>query len=106
MNVYINRNNPIRLVLYYGDPLVPVPNGAVTRAIFRFGRYCVDTDIPADPIELIENETQVRMFLGLISDLREGTYMGYLTIYDAEAPHGIGWGRAERVKVIPWPVCV
>ena len=105
MNVFIGRENAIKLPLTVNDPPETVPVNTVLRAIFNFGGYCVDTDVATDPIELIDNETVVRMKLGLITNLREGTYEGFLTIFDSEAPNGLGWGKKARVKVHPWPVC-
>lgn len=104
IDVYQHRGNSIRLVLQQDGQ--PVDEGAVTRAIFRFGDYCLDTNGDgSDFINLVENGTKVELFLGLVPGLAVGTYSGFLTIYDADSPDGLACGEKVRVKVQEWKTC-
>jgi len=108
VRVYVGRDNRTRLELRQEGELV-VAN-AVTRAQFKFGTWCLDTDgalasppAPA-PIELVADATAVEMQLGLVTDLTPGTYRGRLTVYDLNHPNGIAWSTVE-VIVGTWAVC-
>lgn len=81
-----------------------VAEGAVTRAILRFGAYCLDSDDSEHEIELAQGATAVNVRIGLVPDIEPGTYHGHLTVYDSEHPNGIAW-EYVRVKVEPWGVC-
>jgi hypothetical protein len=108
--VYIDRGN-VESVLLEKRPrgetvFETVDDDTVLRAVFRFGSYCLDTDTDvAGNIELAENATVVNMKLGLISGLVAGQYDGYLTIYDALNPNGLGWGDMVLVNVQAWSIC-
>ena len=99
---WVGRANRQRLQLLQDGS--SVTSGAVTRAVFKFGDYCLDTD-EADPIALVDGATVVEMQLGLVSGLRRGTIPGKLTIYDNINTNGIAWGDS-LVVVEPWDVCV
>ena len=81
------------------------PTG-ITRAVFKFDNFCLDSNVDAE-ITVVEdpNETYIHMIPGHIPNLVEGDYVGYLTIYDAEAPNGLPWGDPIIVKVGTWPTC-
>ena len=87
-----------------GTAFETVSVDTVTRAIFRFGDYCIDTEDLVPLISLEENATRVEMKLGQITGLVAGKYTGYLTIYDATNTNGLPWEKLT-VVVWPWPVC-
>ena len=103
MNIYINRDNKTIFNLLQDGEAVTA--NTITRAVFRFGDFCVDTNVAGDPIELIENATKVQVQAGLIPGLVEGGYEGKLTIFDTLSDNGFAWGRAVKIKVILWPIC-
>lgn len=105
---YIGRDNTQTVLLEYKPKgsiaYETVPINTVTRAILRFGDYCLDTD-DADPkFELTENETELAMQLGMVPNLVAGNYIGKLTIYDGTHPEGIPW-QAYEIWVENWDVC-
>jgi hypothetical protein len=110
LNAYVGRDFDEIILLEYlpvgGSDYETVPIDTVTRAVFRFGDYCIDTDEVehADLISLTENATQVEMKIGMISGLVQGTYKGWLTIFDAVNTNGIPW-QLCKVQVWPWPIC-
>jgi len=101
---YINRGNTEKLELIQDNQRVTA--NAVTRAVFRFGVYCLDTEVDnAELIELIDNAQVLRLRLGLVPNLIAGTYKkGTLTLYDELTEHGKAWIRAD-VRAELWPVC-
>jgi len=102
VTVYIARANRQRLLLEQdGETVV---EGAVTRAQFKFGPYCLDT-AGADPIALTDSATVVEMQAGLVPDLNAGRYMGKLTIWDNLHPEGIAWGPEITVIARTWQGC-
>ncbi len=103
IDVYISRGNvTIFLLKQDGQEVV---GGAVTRAIFRFGEYCIDTDNPHHPISLIDNSKAVRMQLGLVNNLQIGRAIGRLTIYDTVVTEGIAWGESVKINIQEWKTC-
>lgn len=100
----VGRDNPTVLRLTIDNETVP--QSAVTRAVFRFGDWCLDTSEPGDPIELIDSATRVQMRLGLVQDIAPGIYPGRLTVFDAQSANGIAWGESViHVIVEDWPTC-
>jgi len=87
-----------------GSAFETVEDDAVTRATFRFGDYCIDTDDAEPLIELQDNATKVAMKLGLIDELVAGRYAGYLTVFDATNTAGLPWQKMT-VRVSSWPIC-
>ena len=102
LRAYIGRDNVQRLELRQDGELVA--ENAVTRAQFRFGPFCIDTDEVADPIELTDSATVVEMQLGRVEGASPGLLEGHLTVYDAVHPEGIGW-QSFMVLVERWPAC-
>ena len=101
IEVPIGRGNRTRLQLQSDGEVVTA--GAVTRAVFRFGEHCIDTqDSPL--IELTDSATVVEMRLGLIEGLAKGRHKGWLTVYDNPHPEGVAWYET-RVDIVDWPVC-
>ena len=103
MNIYINRDNKTVFNLLQNGEAVTAD--AITRAVFRFGDFCADTNVAGDPIQLIEDATKVQVQAGLIPDLVEGSFEGKLTVFDTLSENGLAWGKAIKIKVISWPVC-
>ncbi len=102
---YISRGNTEKLELTQNGKVVP--KNAVTRAVFKFGNYCIDTNVDsAEIIELINDAQVVQMRLGLVPKLVPGAYRrGTLTLFDALTPvHGKAWIRAD-VRAQYWPIC-
>jgi len=102
VRAYVNRSNRTRLELRQDGALVAA--NAVTRAQFRFGTWCLDTNDLADPIELVADATAVEMQLGLVDGITPGTYRGKLTVYDLNHPNGIAWSEVV-VEATAWNVC-
>lgn len=107
LNAFIGREN-IEIVRLLVDGET-VPENVVTRVVFRFGGYCLDTDNPehAGVISLIDNATRVQVKLGLVPGLKPSTdcpLFGSITVYDAASPEGIAWYRIT-VRVVDWKVC-
>jgi hypothetical protein len=99
---YLGRANRYRYQLKQDGEVVQV--NAVTRAQFKVGPVCLDTDVPGDEITLTDNATVVEVQPGLADDLEEGMFEGMLTIYDVDHPEGIAWARFP-VYVYGWEVC-
>ena len=102
---YIDRDNRTRIELTSGG--APVEEDTVTRAVFLFGSYCLDTDEvdDADYIQLSADKTEVYLWLGLVPNLTVGRYTGYLTVYDSTTPNGLAWGPTVTVSAREWNVC-
>ena len=100
---YIGRENIAYLTLQQGG--VIVAENAVTRAVFSFGDYCLDTDEDDDPILLTDSDTKVKLQLGLVEGLEVGIYIGQLTIWDAEMESGKAWGERILITVNEWNAC-
>ena len=98
---YIGRENVEKLELLHNGERVP--KNSITRAIIRFGTYCLDTELHNE-IELTEDAQVLEIKLGLIPDLVSGKYKSYITIYPNLAEDGIAWASAN-VRVAEWPVC-
>jgi hypothetical protein len=95
IHAWIGRDNVERLELIQdGDP---VTADAVTRAVLRFGGYCLDTDVVDDTISLADSATVVEVQIGQIAGLLPGYYQGHLIVYDNPHPNGIMW---EQVVII------
>lgn len=111
LEVFIGRENQEAIQLKYRprgeSDFQVVANDSVTRAVFRFGPYCLDTETDVDGlISLEENATIVALKLGLIDDLEAGEYTGRLVIFDgARVDHGLKWGPQYVVRVMSWGIC-
>ena len=108
MTVKIGRDNIISIDLEYqpsGEAaFVSVPENTVTRAVFRFGEHCLDTELHPDEIWLDDNATVVRMKPGKITGLSAHQTTGYLTLFSADYEDGKGW-EDYKVDAVEWPVC-
>jgi hypothetical protein len=110
ITAYIGRSNShILTFMRQGEnDVIPVivDEDVVTRAIFRFGAYCLDTnDIDSTGIfELEENAQKLRLHLGLISGITTGWYSGKLTVFDNVEEDGFAWAEI-LVRMVQWPVC-
>ena len=111
LEVYIGRENEEALQLKYRrrgeSDFRIVEDTSVTRAVFRFGPYCLDTETDVDGlISLEENATMVILKPGLIAGLAAGEYTGRLIIFDgARVDHGLKWGPKYVVRVVSWGLC-
>jgi len=105
ITAYIGRNNRNTLELLQDG--APVTESVVTRAIFHFDSYCLDTEVLGDSafIALSETAQSVYLWLGKLPGLVAGTYSGNLTIFDEIAVDGLAWGGKIVVNVREWPVC-
>lgn len=99
---HIGRANRQRLALLQDGQAVA--GGAVTRAVLRFGPYCLDTDEAGDPVALVDGATVVEAQLGLTPGITQGAHRGKLTIYDNLNTEGIAW-QDVIVVVDRWNVC-
>lgn len=89
--------------LKYQDPLIDVPENTITRAMFRFGPYCLDTDDGDGLFVFQANRTQIKAKMGLIPNLEPGEWQGYLTLFDADGKHA--WKSYRKVTAEHWPIC-
>lgn len=85
------------------DSSVPQAN-SITRATFAFGDICLDTDHHSE-IQLVNDNQAIELQLGLVEGIRTLSYVGYLTIFDAQAPNGLPWGDPVRITVNSWKSC-
>lgn len=104
LTAYIGRGNEEKLDLLEDGAVVDAY--AVTRAVLRFGDYCLDTDDVGDEdlIALNANGQELSLHLGLIPGLEAGRYSGFLTLYDHVATDGIAWAQIDIV-VDEWTAC-
>jgi hypothetical protein len=102
---YIGRDNEERLELLNNGSVVTA--GAVTRAVFKFSAWCLDTEIDSEVFYFLNPANQTLCFkLGLVEGIRVGTFTtGRLTIYDHQNQNGIAWGPRMTVIINAWPVC-
>ena len=121
LTVYLHRDHEAWFQLKQRDPetgdTVIVPAYAVTRAVLKLqgdeSTYCLDTNDPNDPIQLLDSAQVLGLRLGRIPDLQAGQYLGFLTLFDASTPHGEPWGQGGQLKdrptfllrAIEWPIC-
>ena len=105
IDAFIGRGNARDITLT--QDAAPVANDVVTRAVLFLGGNCLDTAEPTDPIELIENNTKIRMQLGLWSSAVPGNVEGHLVVYQAAYPDGLAWPENETISVTfhAWEVC-
>lgn len=101
---YIGRDNEERLELLEDDALVAA--GVVTRAVFKFDSWVLDTDVDTDVIYFDDaNNQTLCLKLGQITDMEKGMYRGgKITLYDIDNVDGIAWGDPVTVIAITWPV--
>ena len=100
---YIDRDNIEKLALLQDG--VAVTAGAVTKAVLKFGDYCINTDDDSDQIYFLDSDNQtVCIKLGQIDSITVGRYEGTMTIYDSEAVNGLAWVEVE-INVYEWDVC-
>lgn len=114
LTAYVGRANSDKLLLRVNnESILPF---AVVKAEFvlldpeTHTQYCLSTANPADPIKMIDEDTTIKMQLGLVSfanDVINKTLPAHLVIYDQDAPQGLAWwGTTYQVTFIPWAVCV
>lgn len=104
--LYINRSNAIKIsLLQNGNPIV---GNTATRvsllipdALTNGEDLLLDTD--GQNMELIENSTKVLVNLKSVSNVEEGFYSGYLTVFDITNVDGIAWDTIE-VYIRHWPI--
>jgi hypothetical protein len=105
VTAYIGRDNIERLELLQDG--VAVVAGAVTRAVLKFGSFCLDTD-EITHASIIYFETADNLVLclclGLVTDIRARVYEGKLTLWDATTTEGYAWDDVT-ITGIKWPVC-
>jgi hypothetical protein len=100
---YIDRDNIEKLALLQDG--VAVTAGAVTKAVLKFGDYCINTDDDSDQIYFLDSDNQtVCIKIGQIDSISVGRYKGTLTIYDSTAVNGLAWVEVEA-NVYAWDVC-
>ena len=99
---YIGRDNVIqRVLLVDEEELTSIQKAAITRVTVKIGSFCLDTD---DGINIAYSDGVVTMTVGLIEDIRKGTYPADITVYDSSAVNGNAWG-SFTVFVDDWGVC-
>jgi hypothetical protein len=103
ITAYIGKENIVTITLKQDG--ATVEPDAITRAMFKFGEYCLDTSVLTDPIELNSNKTAINLQIGLLPGIVQGSYVGKLTIFDPEIVNGKAWGDSITVYVLPWETC-
>lgn len=105
IDAFVGRANARRYNIMQDDALVAPDR--ITKVLLHLGGNCLDTSNPADPIELVEGATQIKMQLGLWEHAVEGIQDGHFIVFDALAPEGLAWPEKTRVKVTfyAWPTC-
>jgi|GEM_PF-5130507 len=109
LTFYRGTANPIWLTLMYqgcDDPAIaPVPADTLTRAMFSFGTYCVDTSNLEhnDMIAFNADKTELTLKIGLVAGVLAGSYHGRLTVFDA-ASQPLAW-EDYSVEVKEWKTC-
>lgn len=97
---YIGRDNIIRRALLIdGVALTNIEKAAVERVTLKLGQYCLDTDDSDDPIEYVDGVVNIQV--GLIPELKRGTYTAEMTVYDTVYTNGKAWG-SFTVLVEEW----
>jgi len=103
LTAYIGRDNEEALQLLQDGALVA--EYAVTRAVFKFGTYCLDTAVDTDIFYFDDNHQILYLKLGLINDIVAGIHRdGQLTLFDSSTTIGYAWD-SFIVSVQNWPVC-
>lgn len=104
LSAYIGRDNEERINLLEDGSIVSA--GVVTRAVLKFGNYCVDTDKDPTIAYFSDSDNQTLCLkLGLVSGLSPGVHPNSrLTLYDATNINGIAWATFT-VNVYSWTVC-
>jgi ABC-type antimicrobial peptide transport system ATPase subunit len=100
ITAFIGRANSHKITLLQNK--APVPANVVERAVLRFGDYCLDTDDLSMLFE--DNNTALRVKIGLTPLLVAGNYAGVLTVYDAAAVEGLAWDEI-KIAVKVWRDC-
>jgi len=105
IDAFIGRGNARDITLT--QDAATVTNDVVTRVVLYLGGNCLDSAEPTDPIELIENNTKIRLQLGLWAHAVAGTVEGHLVVYQAAYPDGLAWPENETISVTfyDWEVC-
>lgn len=101
---YIGRDNEEQIQLKQNNILVTT--GAITRAVFKFGSYCLDTDIDTDEIYFLNDErTVLCLKLGLVTDIVPmANTVGKLTLFDVNNANGLAWAEINVTAVL-WDLC-
>jgi hypothetical protein len=105
LNIYPGTDNAIIFSgLKYKDPLIDVPPNTLTRAMFAFGSFCVDTETDTATFYFQENATKIKLIGGQIDGLpsTQTDYVGCLTLYDLDGKYA--W-KSFKVRVYEWLKC-
>ena len=98
LDAYIGRGNKRVITLLQGG--APVADNLVTRVVIWMGDVCIDSSVPADPIELTNLGTTVEIQLGLWTEATPGEVTGYMTVYtDGGAAEGYAWPEGEPLTI-------
>lgn len=84
-----------------------VGDDLLTRAMLKFGPYCLDTAEAghADMFAFTDNATKLSVKAGLLDGIQAGTYVGMLTLFDAASgTDGLAWEQFP-VVIKPWSKC-
>jgi len=104
LTAYIGRDNEERLELLQDGVLVTA--SAVTRAVLKFGSFCLDTDVDTDEFYFLDSNNQVLCLkIGLLTGLAAKNYFdGKLTLFDNSNPEGLAWTNIH-ITVFNWNIC-
>lgn len=104
LTAYIGRDNEARLELLQDGVLVVA--SAVTKAVLKFGTFCLDTEVDTDEIYFLTSNNQTLCLkIGLLTGLVAGNYSdGKLTLFDAVNTNGLAWVDLT-ISVKDWSVC-
>jgi len=104
LTAYIGRDNEDRLELLQDGVLVAA--SAVTKAVLKFGTFCLDTEVDTDEIYFLTSDNQTLCLkIGIVTNLVAGAYSdGKITLFDAVNTNGLAWADL-RISVKDWAVC-
>ena len=105
IDAFIGRDNKRSWTIRLGGAVVP--DNTITRVVLNLGGNCLDTNEPADPISLENNNTEVHVQLGLWAHATPGVVQGHQVVFDAQAPNGLAWPENEifEVTFYDWGAC-
>lgn len=105
--IYLNRDNEVRFRLKQNGR--DVTENSVTKVTLWLPSSASSlTDEPLvfdsevdDELSLEDDRRVVVIRLGH-ADVNDGSFLGFITVYDLEHPNGIAWAK-ETIRIKTWP---